>query len=290
MGRILQFILSGLSDEKYLKVYWFKKFRHRLDLEHPVGFNEKLQWLKLHYRKPEFTAMVDKCLAKDFAARKIGEQYITRTYGVWDRWEDIDWDSLPDRFVLKTTNGGGNNGVIICHDKSSLNMRRTRIKIKAALRYNIYKAYREWAYRDIHPRIIAEELLEDHSGSSLTDYKFFCFSGKPFCILVCTDRKGHHSRKLYFDTDWNFLRITPYCASMPEGFTLKRPENLEEMTRLAGILSEGLPFIRVDFYNIDGDIRFSELTFYTNSGYGRDRFPEVDREMGDMIILPESID
>ena len=287
MGKVLQFLLRPLRDEQYLRAYWFKKFHRALNLDNPRGLNEKTQWLKLYYHRPDLSGMVDKAEAKKYVASVIGEKYIIPTYGVWDSFEQIDFDALPDKFVLKATNGGGNNGVVLCRDKASFNRRHARLRLNSAMRHDIYMAYREWCYKGIKPRIIAEELLEQEGG--LKDYKFFCFDGQVATILVCIGRKGHHTTKYYFTPDWQLQRFTKFTKDLPDGFTLPRPAKLEEMLSLASKLSKGFPFIRVDLYDVGEDVKFSELTFYTNSGYSAERFPEVDQWLGEQLILPEKV-
>ncbi|MBQ7194213.1 MAG: glycosyl transferase [Bacteroidales bacterium] len=287
MGKVLQFLLRPLRDEQYLRAYWFKKFHRPLNLDTPRGLNEKTQWLKLYYHRPDLSGMVDKAEAKKYVAAIIGDKYIIPTYGVWDSFQDIDFKTLPEKFVLKATNGGGNNGVVICRDKATFERGKARRRLRSAMRHDIYKAYREWCYKGIKPRIIAEQLLEQEGG--LKDYKFFCFNGKIATILVCIGRKGHHTTKYYFSPDWKLQRFTKFTKALPEDFTLPRPERLEEMLVLASKLSKGFPFIRVDLYDTGEEVKFSELTFYTNSGYSAERFPEVDLWLGDQLVLPEKI-
>lgn len=284
-------LLKQLPDSIYLRLMYRKAFGKRLNLSNPQTFNEKLQWLKLHDRKPIYTTMVDKYLAKQYVADVIGPQYVIPTLGVWERAEDIDFDKLPDQFVLKCTHDSGS--VIICKDKKSLNIDETIKKLNAALRTNFYWSGREWPYKNVKPRIIAEEYLEDKTTpvNGLIDYKFYCFNGKPqflYCGFANIIDGQKHDLLSFYDLDWQpapFYR-TDYD---PLPFLVGKPENLNEMIRISEMLSKDIPFLRVDLYNINGQAFFSELTFAPGSGYGAFSPPEWENRIGEMITLSKAL-
>lgn len=273
-----------LPDRLYLKIMYYLKTGHRLNLRHPRTFGEKIQWLKLYNRKPEYTIMVDKYAVKDYVAERIGEKYIIPTLGVWDKPEDINFDELPNQFVLKTTHGGGSCGVIICKDKSTFNVKAAILSLKTAMKQNIYKAYREWAYKDVTPRIIAEKYLSDWDGE-LYDYKIFTFNGEPKMIELDYNRFKGHQRNLY-DFNWNKIETTIEYPSDPTKEFCK-PERLDDLFELSKRLSIDIPHVRTDFYIVNDQIYFGELTFYPDSGFGRISSNELDFQMGDWINLCE---
>ena len=287
--------LPFVSDEAYIKLQFKEMFSYPLDLTHPRTLNEKLQWLKLHDRKPEYTTMVDKYAAKQWVADRIGEQYIVPTLGVWDHFDDIDFDALPDQFVLKCTHDSGS--VVIVRDKAQMDKAVAREKLESGLAKNWFYAAREWAYKDVPPRIIIEKYLVDEagvesnghkegSGSGLTEYKLFCFSGKPRVILVC---KGvaHGDGRTNDYCDMDFCRL-PFTSLYPnsEG-ELKAPEQYEEMLWVARELSAGVPQLRVDMYIVNGQVYVGELTFYHNAGMSAFDPPEWDTKLGSWIQLPD---
>ena len=275
---------TDMPDEEYLRRVFRAKLGRELDLEHPQTFNEKLQWMKLHDRRPIYTTMVDKSTAKEYAASVIGEEYIIPTLGVWDRFEDIDFDSLPDQFVLKCTHDSG--GLVICKDKRKLDLRAAKEKINKSLNTDYYTLWREWPYKDVKPRIIAEKYIEDKTGS-LTDYKIYCFHGKANTVLTCFDRASGNTKFFFFDRNWELKRYNKQGLNAPEGFTIPKPEGMDTMFDLAEKLAEasGAPFIRVDFYSVLGKIYFGELTFYPAAGLDPNYLPEAERFLGSMIDL-----
>ena len=273
------------DDELYLKLLFLFEMHYWPDLKHPKTFNEKLQWLKLHNRKPEFTTMVDKYAVKKYVADRIGEQYIIPTLGVWDSFDQIDFDSLPNQFVLKTTHGGGGLAVVICKDKKTFDKRRAKRILEKSLHSDIYIKYREWPYKDVPKRIIAEKYMVDESGTELKDYKFFCFNGVADNVMVCIDRQKHDTKFYFFDKKWNLLPLNIRGKNTDPSFKLPRPECIEQMFDLAGRLSEGVPFLRVDFYSIDNHPYFGELTFFPDSGLDANLLPEPDVLFGDKIKL-----
>ena len=273
------------DDELYLKLLYLFEMHKKLDLNNPTTFNEKLQWLKLYNRRPEYTRMVDKYEAKKYAASLIGEKHIIPTLGVWDRFEDIDFEKLPNQFVLKTTNGGGNLGVIICKDKAHLDKEHARNVLNKSLKSNIYKTFREWPYKNVKPRILAEKYVVDESGE-LRDYKFTCTDGTAHNVMLCMGRNSGDTKFYFFDRGWNLLRINKRGKDAPEGFTVPKPQNVEQMFDIAAKLSQGLPYARVDLYNVNGTIYFGEITFYPQSGLDPNLLPETDLHFGQLIKLP----
>lgn len=283
--RILARILRPTSfDMLYLKVVYYYNMGKYLNLKNPKAFSEKLQWLKLYNRKPEYTKMVDKYAVKKYVADVIGEEYVIPTLGVWDRPEDIEWDKLPNQFVLKTTHGGGNTGVVICKDKTCLNKQHVIDKLNASLKIDLYKIWREWPYKNVTRRIIAEQYLTDESGKELKDYKFFCFSGNPMMIQLDFDRFSEHKKNLY-SPEWKLLPFSFNYPSHPE-INFPKPQKLEEMLGLARKLSNGCPFLRVDLYWTGNRVYFGELTFFPASGVGHFKPIEYDLKLGELIQLP----
>ena len=281
-------IFNHMSDVKYLKLMYRIYIGNKLNLDQPQTFNEKLQWLKLHDRKPEYTSMVDKYEAKKYVAERIGEEYIIPTLGVWDNFEEIDFDSLPNQFVLKTTHDSG--GVVICRDKISFDKKKAREKLEKSLKRNYYMQGREWPYKDVKPRIIAEQYMVDESGYELKDYKLFCFDGFAKAMFIASDRykAGEETKFDFFDMDFKHL---PFTNGHPNAeHEIKRPESFEKMKELAGKLSEGIPQVRVDFYDINGQIYFGELTLSHWGGMVPFEPEEWDYKFGEWIKLPDSIE
>lgn len=273
---------NWMSDETCLKIQYRLSLGKKLNLKNPVTYNEKIQWLKLHDRKPEYTMMVDKYAVRSYIAKTIGEQYsIPLVGGPWKTFDEIDFDRLPDQFVLKCNHDSG--GLVICKDKSKLNKEVARKKIEKSLKRNFYWVNREWPYKDVKPCIIAEQYMVDESGYELKDYKFFCFDGVPRVMFIATDR-GTDTKFDFFDMDFNHLPFTNGhpCADR----TPAKPAGFEEMKRLAGILSRGIKQVRVDFYEINGRVYFGELTFSHWSGNVPFDPEEWDYKMGEWIDLP----
>lgn len=286
--QLLVSMLTRLSflfpDRLYLKVLFRLQMGYKLDLDKPQTFSEKLQWLKLYNRKPEYTRMVDKAEAKQYVAEIIGEEYIIPTLGIWDSVDDIDFDTLPNQFVLKTTHDSG--GIIICHDKSSLNINNAKRTLRRCLKRNFYSRNREWPYKNVSHRIIAEKYMVDESGYELKDYKIFCFDGEPKAMFIATDRgvEGVETKFDFFDMDFNHL---PFTNGHPNATKpISKPVGFEEMKRLASILSQGHPHVRIDFYDIHGNIYFGEITFFHWSGTKPFNPIDWDYKFGNWIKLP----
>lgn len=238
----------------------------KLDLKNPRTFNEKLQWLKLHDRKPEYTKMVDKYEVRKYIKKKIGEQYlIPLVGGPWDTFDDIDFSKLPDQFVLKCTHDSGS--VAICKDKKAFDIEVVRKKFNRALKGNFFYGGREWPYKNVKPRIIAEKYMADESGTELKDYKIFNFNGIPKIIQVDYNRFVRHKRNLY-STDWKYMDVAIKYETDPN-IEICKPAKLDEMLGMAQSLSQNIPHIRTDFYSIGDKIYFGELTFYHESGFGK---------------------
>src|SRR5699024_5952469 len=235
-------LLKWLPDDIYLKAIYRARMHKKLNLKNPITFNEKLQWLKINDRKPEYTQMVDKYEVRKYIEAQIGEEYLIPLLGVYDTFEEIDFDKLPNQFVLKCTHDSG--GLVICHDKSQLNIKRAKKKINKCLRRNYYYLGREWVYKDINPRIVCESLMVDESGVELKDYKFFCFSGEPKIIQVDFSRFTNHKRNFY-NLEWDLLDLSIKYPNDPNTKIIK-PDKLEEMIKLASKLSSDYPHVRVD--------------------------------------------
>lgn len=277
---------QDMPDDEYLKRMFRGYCGRELDLDNPRGLDEKVQWLKLHDRKPLYNTLVDKIEVKKFVAEIIGEEYIIPTLGEWERAEDIDFDKLPDQFVLKCTHDS--HGLVICKDKADLDKGKAVRKLNDCLHRNYYKIFREWAYKDVKPRILAEQYLEDDTGF-LTDYKFYCFNGKPDCVLTCFDRMAGETKYYFFDRNWELKRYNTQGKEAPEGFSKPKPENIDRMFELAEILAKAstAPFIRVDLYNVRGRIYFGELTLYPAAGFHRNWLAETDLIFGDMTDIED---
>jgi len=278
-------VLKLIPDKQYLKLYYFAKFKKPLDLKDPQTYNAKLQWLKLYDRNPTYTQIVDKYEVKAYVAEKIGEEYIIPTLGVWDRVEDIDFDSLPQRFVLKCTHDSG--GLVICKDKSKLDTAAAKKKLKKSLKNNFYYIGREWPYKNVKPRIIAEAYMEDAETGELRDYKFYCFGGEPKVMLLASDRQteGAESKFDFYDMDFQHLDFRRGHPNSDK--PVKKPETFEAMRKLAEQLSQGFPHVRVDLYEVNGKNYFGELTFYPGNGMTRFEPEEWDYKMGQWITLPD---
>ena len=277
-----------LPDGPYIRLVYYCQLGVFPRLHPPVTFNEKVQWLKLHDRKGIYHRMVDKSTAKEYVDAVIGPGHTLRTYGVWDRPADIDWDALPREFVLKLTAGGGGRSVCICHDKASFDREAAVRRLQKDYGRDLYRRYGEWAYKGIPQRVIAEELLHsDGPFSSPSDYKFWCFNGKARYVMVGEGRyeDGADPSFHFLDTDWNPL---PFWKKYPPTReTPPRPPQLAEMIEIAEKLSQGMSFLRVDLYNEGGRVYFGELTFYPSSGTAPFHPEEWDEIAGKMLTLQD---
>ena len=273
-----------MPDEEFLKRKFKAYMGKELNLENPTTFNEKLQWIKLYDRKAEYTVMADKHLVKDYVAEKLGAQYIIPTLGVWDDPEDIDFDKLPDRFVLKCNHNSG-LGMYICQDKSRMDVKAVKKGLKKGLQEDYYLSSREWPYKDIPRKIIAEAYMEDASGG-LIDYKVHCFGGEPKFILVCGDRfSGKGLTEDFVTPQWERLPCKRPGIKLSHQL-MEKPAQLEEILELSKKLSENIPFVRTDFYIINNKVYFSEITFFPAAGFRPFDPQDWDKTFGDWIPLP----
>lgn len=273
---------KNMSDVDYLKRKYKAKFHRELNLEHPKSYNEKLQWLKLYDRRKIYPEMVDKYAAKEYVASIIGSKYVIPTIGVWDHFDDIDFDTLPEQFVLKCTHDSG--GLVICKDKSKLDIKKVKKKIEFSLKRDFYYVSREWPYSQVKPRIIAEKYMEDDYGE-LRDYKYYCFDGRMEMMMIAYDRFSETGTKtVYCDKNYNKIDIIwGHQASIAE---IPKSEKFDEMRVLAEKLSVGIPQVRVDFYLVENKIYFGELTLFDGGGFDVIKPYEMDLKFGEYIKLP----
>ncbi len=274
-----------VPDKLYISLKYRASFGKKLNLKNPQTYNEKLQWLKLYDHKDIYTTMVDKCEVKKYVADIIGEEYIIPTLAVYDNFDQIDFEALPDQFVLKCTHDSG--GLVICRNKSQLNKAAARKVLEKSLKTKYFFSAREWPYKNVKPRIIAEKFMADaNQKDSLIDYKFYCFNGKPKCLYVSEGLENHKTARISFlGLDWSFM---PFKRSDYEPFSSlpKKPENFEKMLSLTEKLAVDTPFLRVDLYEIGGKVYFSELTFTPCGGAMPFDPEEWDYTFGSWINLP----
>ena len=274
--------IKNYIPDKYFIAYLFKKhLGYYLNLDNPKTFNEKLQWLKLYDRNSLYTILVDKFEVKKYISKMIGSDYIVPTIGIWNRFEDVDFKKLPLKFVLKCTHDSG--GLIICHNKDRFNIQEAKEKMERSLNINYYWTGREWPYKNVKPRIIAEEFIADN----LRDYKLFCFNGDPLITLVCSERfTGDGLKEDFYDKSWRHLDIRRpghENSSIP----IPCPNKFELMKSLAATLSKDIPFVRVDFYEVNGKVFFGEMTFFPASGFEGFAPEEWDLRLGEWLKLPD---
>lgn len=281
---ILELFTRYIPDEIYLKILYLARTKSFLNLKNPRTYNEKVQWLKLHDRKKEYGQLVDKYEVKKYVADIMGEECIIPTLGVWDRPEDIDRDSLPDKFVLKCTHDSGS--IYLCENKETFDWDGAIKDMKIALKRNFYYKGREYPYKYVKPRIIAEKYMVEASGHEITDFKFYCFGGEPEVIEVDMDRYVNHRRNFY-DKNWKFIDATVRVPNAPDKI-MEKPVLFDEMMEKARILSKGFKHLRVDFYEIDGKLYFGELTFYHVSGMAHFEPESFALWMGDLIDISET--
>ena len=274
---------GSVPAEAFLKRMYRIHMGRELHLKDPQTYTEKLQWLKLYDHRPEYTVMVDKYAVKNYVSKKIGPEYVIPLLGVWDKVEDIDFDSLPKQFVLKTTHDSG--GIVVCKDKEKLDMVKAKKQLRYFLNRNYYDRNREWPYKHVPHRILAERYMEDPRQGELRDYKFFTFGGVPKVLYIAQGRGlGGETVADFFDMDFQHLPFTidHKMAPVPP----EKPKNFEKMKQLAAILSEGTPQLRVDFYEVDGKIYFGEMTFFHCSGMEAFHPGKWDQIFGSWVELP----
>lgn len=279
-----------LPDKAYLSLKYYKSFGRWPNWKNPQTYSEKLQWLKLYDRKPVYTTLVDKYAVKKYVADIIGEEYVIPTLGVWNKPEEIEWEKLPNQFVLKTTHGGGNEGVVICRDKATFDKEKAIRLLNESLKTDLYTVWREWPYKNVPKRIIAEKYIEPRPDTKdLADYKFFCFDGEVKGLFVATERQNPNEEVKFdfFDADFNHL---PFRQGHDHAKVApKKPENFELMKKVAVQLSKGIPHVRADLYDLGNKVLFGELTLYHFSGMVPFEPEEWDKHFGDMMILPREM-
>ena len=272
-----------MPDEEYLKKLFYASMGKTLNLDNPQTFNEKLQWLKLYNRRPEYTTMVDKYEVRKYIAQKLGTEYLIPLLGVWDTPEEIDFNKLPDKFVLKCNHNSG-LGMYICKDKSKMDVRKVKKELWKGLKQDYYLTGREWPYKNVKRKIIAEKYMEDDAVHELRDYKFFCFGGQVKCFKIDYDRfVDHHAN--YFDKEGKLLEFGEAICPPVYDRKIDLPKSLSKMVEFAEKLTKEMPFLRVDFYDVNGKVYFGELTFFPASGLGRFIPEEWDLKMGEWIPL-----
>lgn len=276
-----EFIKKIIPDKLYLKFIYKIKIGKSLNLKNPKTFNEKLQWLKLYDRNPLYTKLVDKYEVKDYVANIIGKEHVIPTIGVYDGFDDINFEKLPKQFVIKCTHDSG--GLVIVKDKNKLDIEKAKKKINKSLKKNYYYCGREWPYKNVNPRIIIEKYMEDNKTKELRDYKFFCFDGIPKFMFLATDRQKNQTKFNFYDMNFNLL---PFTQGHPNDLRkISKPEKFDEMVALSKKLSVNIPHVRVDFYEINGKVYFGEMTFYHYSGFTKFDPEEWDEKFGNYIVI-----
>lgn len=285
LNYILDLKLSRIiPDSIFLKMKFKIRIGKNLDLNCPNTFNEKLQWLKLYDRNPLYTQLVDKCEVRKYIKKAIGKEYLIPLLGVYDTFDEIDFDTLPNQFVLKPNHTSGN--VYICMDKSKIDFEKLKKEVKAWLKREYYWLHREWPYKNVKPRIICEKYMVGESGTELKDYKFMCFSGEVKCSFICLNRNSPNGLNVDFhDMDWKLMPFERHYPS--SGSAIPKPKNFDKMVEFAEQLSKNIPFVRVDFYETNGQLFFGELTFYPGSGFEGFTPESYDYLLGSWIELPK---
>ena len=274
--------LRIIPNKPYLKMVYRIKTGKKLHLKNPVNFTEKMNWLKINDIRPEYSKLVDKITVRDFVKEKIGEDICFPLLGTWEKFDDINFDALPNQFVLKCNHDSGSVKVIT--DKTKINYEELRKFYKFRLKYNTYLLGRDYPYKNIKPMILAEQYMTPNGESDIKDYKFFCFDGKPRIMFIISDRSGN-TKQDFFDMEFNHLDIVnvyPFSEIPPE-----KPKLFEEMKVLAEKLSKGMRFVRVDLYELNGKLYFGEYTFFSGGGFWLFGSDKWEKELGDMIKLPE---
>lgn len=271
-----------MTDETYLKICYYLFLGKKLIIRNPKTFNEKMQWLKLHDKNPKYTSMTDKYEIRKYIKNTLGVQYLVPLLGVYDSFDEIDFRALPNNFIIKCTHDSG--GYVICKDKTMFNFNSAKKKINKHLKINYYYRFKEWPYKNVIPRIIIEKYMVDESGYDLKDYKFLCFNGEPYCLHVCVDRHTGEGLKLsYFDMNWNLMPVKKRYPNIDR--ILVKPLNFDKMIEISRIISKDIPFVRIDFYEIKGEIYFGEITFFPGSGFTKFYPEKYDKIFGNLIKL-----
>ncbi len=277
-------LLKWLPDRLYLQILFKIRTGLKLNLKNPVGFCEKLQWIKLYLHDPIYPIIVDKYSVRDYVRKKIGSEYLVPLLGVWNKVNDIDFEKLPEQFVLKCTHDSGS--VSICKNKANFNIDLTKKKLKKRLKRNTYWATREWPYRLVTPRIIAEKYMVDESGYELKDYKVLCFNGIPKLIELHSGRFTKNHTQDFYDTEWNLTNIKQIGHNVSLK-PLSKPKQLDRIIELSSVLSKDIPHVRVDWYSIGEKIYFGELTLFDSAGFELFEDSNIERMIGDWINLPD---
>lgn len=277
--KVIKYLASFIPDKTYLKMRFRLKMKKSLNLSDPKTFNEKINWLKLYNRNPLYTQMVDKYEMRKYVSEKIGEQYVVPLLGVWDTFDEIDFDELPDKFVLKCNHDSGS--YVICTDKKNLDKKSAKIRIEDALKRNYYTGYREWAYKNVNKKIIAEPYLS-YIG---IDYRLFMFNGELKFVECFLDGVTDRRVNLYLP-DWTYLPVV-HEYPIDKDYQVEKPENFEEMVEIATVLSKDISLLRVDLWSIDGQIYVNEFTFFPNAGVGQFQPEEWDEKIGSWLVLPK---
>lgn len=278
----LKWISPLIPPKPYLCLIFYLSNRYRPNLDNPKSFNEKIQWLKLYDHNPMYTELVDKYLVKNYISKIIWEKYVIPTLWVYDKFDDIDFDKLPNQFVLKCNHDSWS--VVICRNKDTFDKKTAKKKLDKALRFNYYNEWKQWAYKNIEQKIIAEKYMVDNKNWELQDYKFMCFNWEVKCSFVCSERFNGWLKVTFFDKDWN---VMPFIRHYPKSNKkIEKPKNYKQMIKIAEILSKNIPFVRIDLYEINGNIYFWEFTNYP-WGWFEEFFPrEWDYILGEWIKLP----
>lgn len=286
MKKFFRFLLVVLPPKLSIQLRYYYNLHKFINFKNPLTFGEKLQWLKLYNKKTEYTMMVDKYLVKEYVKNIIGSKYIIPTLGIWDTPNSIDWDLLPQKFVLKTTHAGGSAGVVICRNKDTFDKSKAVKQLNHSYKTDSYAVSKEWPYKNVQRRVIAEQLLEtDSNCGDLADYKWFCFNGVPKFCQVIKDRSTNETID-FFDTEWNhqeFIGLNPRVKNAKE--LPQKPEKLELQISIACQLSKNIPFVRIDLYEVKGKVFFGEITFFPFSGMGQFLPNKYNKILGDMIDL-----
>lgn len=284
------FLYYLIPDKWYLKAKYKSTFHESLDLRNPRTFNAKIQWMKLYDRAPLYHELVDKFQAKEWVKKIVGEKYIIPTLGIWDSVSDIDWDSLPSQFVIKCTHDAASWS--ICLNKNSFDYSKAISRLSEAIKKDYYHSEnKQWVYKGIKRRIIAEPLIKDNPDIEvgLTDYKFFCFNGVADCVMIGIDREKNDAKFYFFDREWKLLKYNRRSLSLPDDFYIAKPHNIAEMFKIAETLSAGFSFVRVDLYNSNGKILFGEMTFNPDGGMDTNLLPFADEYLGSLIDVPKIV-
>lgn len=278
-----QKIFRLIPDKLYIKIKYLLCIGKKLDLNNPQGLNEKMQWLKLYDRNPLYTNLVDKYKVREYIKNTIGEEYLIPLLGVYDGYDEIDFNSLPNEFVLKPNHTSGD--IYICHDKGQIDHRKLEKDIKRWLKRKYYWIHREWPYKNVKPRIVCEKYMVDHESGDMKDYKIECFNGKATGTYVCLLRESTEGLAIdYYDINWNF--IPGGVDFRNSGILLPKPKNFNKMIEIAEELSKDIPYVRIDLYEINGQVYFGELTFFPGAGFVPFKPDSFDYLLGSWLELP----